>query len=178
LRALRPDLLIRDVRGNVDTRLRKWAAGEYDALVLAAAGLVRLDLAHLVTAWLAPDLMLPAVGQGALAVENRVADRGLTALLAPLDDAPTRAAVTAERSLLAMLGAGCAAAVGAHATVVGTTLTLTGLIGAPDGRLVRGARTGARAAATEIGAELGTQLLAQGRVFLVPAGEGEGGGDE
>ena len=173
LRALRPDLVIQDVRGNVDTRLRKLAAGEYDALVLAAAGLERLGLAHVVTEWLAPTTMLPAVGQGALAVEVRAADPDLATLLALLDDGATRATVTAERGFLAALGAGCAAAVAAHATLAGDTLTLIGMIGAPDGRLVRGIQRGDAGDASALGADLATALLAAGGAALLAAMPGQ-----
>lgn len=175
LRARRPDLALADVRGNVDTRLRKLAAGEYDALVLAAAGLIRLDRAAAVTEWLPPEVMLPAVGQGALAVEARAADPAIAALLAPLDDAPTRAAVMAERGFLAALGAGCTAAVAAHATVAGGTLALTALIGAPDGRLVRGTAQGSMVDADSIGAALAGDLLARGGGTLIAAGREEAG---
>jgi hydroxymethylbilane synthase len=177
VRALRPDLVLADVRGNVDTRLRKLAAGEYDALVLAAAGLDRLGLTGVVTEWLHPDEMLPAVGQGALAVEVRADDSEVAALLTALDDPPTRTAVTAERGFLAALGAGCTAAVAAYATVTEGALRLTGLIGAPDGRLVRGTEHGDGATAPEIGARLAAALLRQGGAALLEAGQAVGVAD-
>jgi hydroxymethylbilane synthase len=167
LRALRPDLTIADVRGNVDTRLRKLAEGQYDAIALAAAGLARLGLTEVISEWFAPETMAPAIGQGALAIETRADDAGLAALLAPLHDADTAAAVTAERAFLAELGGGCTAAIAAHATIAGDTLTLAGLIGATDGRLVRDTRAGAVADATRLGAALAASLLAAGGVALL-----------
>jgi hydroxymethylbilane synthase len=169
LRARRPDLVLLDVRGNVDTRLRKLAAGDYDALALAAAGLDRLGLADVVTEWLDPDVMLPAVGQGALAVETRAADACVSAFVGALNHAPTALAVRAERAFLAAVGGGCAAAVGAYGVVNGDRLTLTGLIGAADGRLVRGAREGAAEAGPALGEALAAALLAGGGVALLGA---------
>jgi hydroxymethylbilane synthase len=167
LRAVRPDVEVLDVRGNVDTRLRKLAAGEFDALVLAAAGLIRLGRADEATEWLDPALVLPAVGQGAIAVEVRADDERTLALVAPLDHAPTSAAVTAERAFLTRLGAGCAAAIAAHATVTGDELSVTALIGAPDGRHVRGTRSGPVAEAEHLGDGLASELLeAGGAAFL------------
>ena len=167
LRALRPDLVIADVRGNVDTRLRKLAEGQYDAIALAAAGLARLRLTAVISEWFAPETMVPAIGQGALAIETRADDADLAVLLAPLHDAATAAAVTAERAFLAELGGGCTAAVAAHATIAGDTLTLAGLIGATDGRLVRDTRAGAVADAARLGATLAASLLAAGGVVLL-----------
>lgn len=177
LRALRPDLTILDIRGNVDTRLRKLAGGDYDAIVLAAAGLERLGLAGTVTAPFAPAEMLPAVGQGALAVEVRAADASAAALLAPLNDPPTAAAVLAERAFLAAVEGGCAAAVAGFAEVrADGTLVLDGLIGALDGRTVRGAASGPVADGPRLGAGLAADLLARGgaRLLAAPAGAGHG----
>ena len=115
LRALRPDLEIRSIRGNVDTRIGKVRAGEYDAALLAAAGIRRLGLEQEVTEWLAPETMLPAPGQGALAIQCRAGDDAMLALLAELDDPAARAETTAERAFLRALGAGCAAPVAALA---------------------------------------------------------------
>ena len=124
LRALRPDVTTRPIRGNVDTRLRKVFAGEYDATILAAAGLerLRIDFADIEALDLAS--CPPAPGQGALAIQCRADDTALQARLAPLDDAATRAAVTAERALLAALGASCALALGAHARRTGGRVIL------------------------------------------------------
>jgi hydroxymethylbilane synthase len=163
LRAVRPDLDVRDVRGNVDTRLRKLAAGDFDALVLAGAGMMRLGRADEATEWLDPRVMLPAVAQGAIAVELRAGDQGVEDLVTPIDHARTAAAVTAERAFLARLGAGCTAAVAAHATLgEADQLSLTALIGATDGRHVRGERAGAIEDAERLGDTLAAELLAAG----------------
>lgn len=162
LRHARPDLLIVELRGNVDTRLRKLHEGHYDAIVLAAAGLDRLGIAEQVTEWLAPDLMLPAVGQGALAIEVRASDQASAALLAPLDDPATRSAVTAERAFLARIGGGCQVPIGAYAHFDGPALLLAGMIGARDGRLIRGEGCGPATQAAVLGARLAEQVLAAG----------------
>jgi hydroxymethylbilane synthase len=137
LRAARPDLKTESLRGNVDTRLRKALEGQYDAIILAGAGLTRLSLGSQVTEWLSLDLMLPAPGQGALAVQCRAEDETTMGLLAALDDESTRATVTAERAFLSGLGGGCAVPVAAYAeTVVSTNrpgIQLTGLVISVDG---------------------------------------------
>ncbi|MCU1678988.1 MAG: porphobilinogen deaminase, partial [Frankiales bacterium] len=167
LLAARPDLVIAPIRGNVDTRLRKVADGEYDAVVLAAAGLCRLGRSAEITEVFAVDMLLPAPGQGALAVECRSNDPALAGLLARLDHAPTRAAVIAERALLATLEAGCTAPVGAHA-VVHDVLTLTGAVVAPDGtRMLRSTATGSVDAAESIGRRLAEDLLSAGAADLM-----------
>jgi hydroxymethylbilane synthase len=162
LRHLRPDLEIAELRGNVDTRLRKLHEGQYDAIVLAAAGLDRLGIASEVTEYLEPSVMLPAVSQGALAVEVRAEDAASSALLAPLDDPATRAAISAERAFLAHIGGGCQVPIAAHARIDGNVLRLAGMIGARDGRLVRGELTGAAAGPESVGAELAAMLLDNG----------------
>lgn len=172
LRALRPDVEPCDVRGNVDTRLRKLAAGEFDALVLAAAGLMRLGREEDITEWLDVDTMIPSVGQGALAVEARAHDEPTLQLLRRLDDAATRAAVTAERGFLAALGAGCQAAAGAYARVADDgRLHIIAFIGAPDGRHVRLERRGDVDGAHELGASVAHELLRTGgAAFLAKTG--------
>ncbi len=168
IRHLRPDLAIRDLRGNVDTRVARFRRGDCDALILAAAGLVRLGIEVEATP-LAPEEMLPAVGQGALAIETRAGDPGLADLLAPLHHAPTAAAVEAERALLRGLGGGCQAPIAAHATVRGDLLTLRALVAATDGRRVtRGDWSGGVAEAGSIGARLAEDLLARGAGDLLP----------
>lgn len=174
LRARRPDLELRDVRGNVDTRLRKLAEGQYEALVLAAAGLYRLGLlgadgtlvsdgARFVARQLPPELMLPAVAQGALAIECRADDATTLALLAPLDHAPTRATTLAERAFLRRLEGGCQVPIAAYATLEQHGLTLRGLVGSLDGAtIVRDERSGAPAAAEALGTTLAEELIAQG----------------
>ena len=164
------------MRGNVDTRLRKVADGDLDAVVLAYAGLARLDRLDAVTQVLEPDQMLPAPGQGALAVECRDVepDAALLAALRDLDDDATRVAVTAERSLLAALEAGCSAPVGAYATVTGVgdevLVHLTGAVVSSDGRSqVRTSVTGSAGDADGVGRELADDLLAAGAPgLLVP----------
>ena len=169
LLALRSDLVPRDVRGNVDTRLRKLDEGQYDAIVLAAAGLRRLGLTARVTQWLAPDIMLPAVGQGAIAVEVRADDASTASALAPLDDAATRVAVTAERAFLARLGAGCAAPTAAHARLAGDTLHIDALIGSASGAVVRASRAGSPSDAAALGVAVAEDLLARGGAELLRA---------
>jgi len=161
LRKLRPDLQIEPVRGNLDTRLRKLGEGQYDAIVLAAAGLKRLGWEDRIAEILSPEIVCPAVGQGALAIETAVGP-GLQACQ-PLDDAPTRAAVTAERALLGALGGGCQVPIGAHAIVAEGRLHLLGVVVSPDGvDLVRDESDGPVAEAERIGSELGQKLLAAG----------------
>ncbi len=170
LRAARPDLVVVDVRGNVDTRLRLVSDGEVDAVVLARAGLVRLGRADEVTEVLEPATMLPAPGQGALAVECRADDDAVRRACALLDDAPTRAAVEAERSLLAALEAGCAAPLGALArTGADGELHLRALVASLDGSATaeRSGR-GPLAAAAETGRRVAADLLASGSPALGP----------
>lgn len=160
------------IRGNVDTRLRKVAAGELDAVVLAMAGLVRLGRAAEATEILDPLLMLPAPAQGALAVECRDDDAELIELLAALDDPATRSAVLAERSFLAELEAGCSAPVAALAEVAegddGPEVYLRGGVFSPDGGFaLRLSRTGTPAEAVEIGRLLAADLLAEGADSLL-----------
>lgn len=161
LRAHRPDLVIEPIRGNVDTRLRRLDEGRYDAVVLAAAGLRRLGCADRIAEILPPEVMCPAVGQGALAVEVRGEDTA--AYRALLDDAPTRAAVSAERAVLSALGGGCLVPIGAHARIEGDTLRILAIVISPDGsRLVRRDSAGPPSAAEDIGARLGAALLESG----------------
>ncbi len=161
LRAVRPDLKILPLRGNVDTRLRKAQEGEYDAIVLAAAGLERLELAASITQYLPFELMLPAPGQGVLAVQCRADDADLLQLLRPIHNEPAFRAVTAERAFLAGLGGGCSAPVAAYAENQGQNLRLRGLVAAPDGKcVIRLSATGPDPEA--LGQELAQMALAQG----------------
>jgi hydroxymethylbilane synthase len=162
LRSLRPDLRISDLRGNVDTRLRKLREGQYDAIVLAAAGLERLGWAGEISEYLDPSVMLPAVSQGILGIETRADDEATAALLAALDDPAARTAATAERAFLARIGGGCQVPIGAYAQLSGAMLTLSGLIGARDGRVVRGELTGAANDPAALGAQLAADLLDRG----------------
>jgi hydroxymethylbilane synthase len=165
LLALRPDLQIESLRGNVDTRLRKAIEGQYDAIVLAGAGLTRLGLEGQITEWLSFDLMLPAPGQGALAVQCRADDAETLHLLAPLEDPQTRLSITAERAFLSELGGGCAIPVAAYAApqVSGSqpTVEITGLVASLDGRRLLRLR-GAGSDPGLLGAQLAQQAVRQG----------------
>jgi hydroxymethylbilane synthase len=136
LKHLRPDLGVKDLRGNVDTRLRKLDASEYDALILASAGLHRLGFTNRISAYLSTEEMLPAVGQGALGVETRADDTKTIELLSILDHAETRAACTAERALLRILGGGCQVPIAAHAVVDAERLRLDALVAGLSGEVV------------------------------------------
>lgn len=162
LRRLRPDLHIESIRGNLDTRLRKLDEGQYAAIVLASAGLRRLGWAGRIAEILEPEVMCPAVGQGALAIETRVEGAGRGACAA-FDHADTHAAVAAERAFLRALGGGCQVPIGAHATAGGGSLELYGLVISTDGaQIVSGSRAGASDSAETIGAALGDELLERG----------------
>ena len=169
LRKLRADLTVESVRGNLDTRLRKLDEGQYDAILLAAAGLKRLGWGERIAEILAPEVMCPAVGQGALAIETRAAGAGFDACAA-LDHPATHAAVTAERGLLAALGGGCQVPIGAHATVDGALLRLEAIVASPDGaELVRGSSVGPVAESEFIGRKLGAELLNRGARQILEA---------
>jgi hydroxymethylbilane synthase len=137
LLAIRPDLKVVPIRGNVDTRLRKVDAGEADAIVLARAGLVRLGLEGRATQVLEPDVSLPAVGQGALGIEARIGDANVAAALAPLHDLETATCVAAERGVMAALEGDCKTPLAAHARRVGDTMELAAFIAEPDGTNLR-----------------------------------------
>jgi hydroxymethylbilane synthase len=182
LKHLRPDVRIKDLRGNVDTRLRKLDGGEYDALILASAGLRRLGFGERVSAAIEQGEMLSAVGQGSLGVETRSDDEEINTLVARLDDPRTRAAVTAERALLRSLGGGCQVPIAAHATVEGGRLKMDGLVAALDGsRVLREGIEGDAGGAARVGAELAAGLLERGAGELlresnaqVPRADGRG----
>lgn len=169
LLAERPDQVIRSLRGNVDTRLRKALEGQYDAIVLAGAGLTRLGLEENITEWLSLESMLPAPGQGALAVQCRTDDPTTLELLMPLDDNATHQAVTAERQFLLALGGGCTAPVAAFASMCGDpagTIRLKGRILSPDGSSVVEV-TGQDLDAVALGKELAQQALQRGARALL-----------
>ena len=154
----RPDLRVVPIRGNADTRLKKLEAGETDAIVLALCGLERLGKAAQATEILSPEVMLPAVGQGALAIECRTGDEGLR-LLAPLHDPGTAACVAAERAMLAALDGSCRTPIAGLAALDGDELVLEGLLLKPDGSAeIRGRRAGHLGAAESLGSELGAEL--------------------
>jgi len=169
LLALRPDLRFEAIRGNVDTRLRKLSEGRVDALVLALAGLNRLGVRKTGAAPLPFETMLPAPGQGALALEIRASDRQLGALLRQrLDHAESAAAVRAERAFLQSLGGGCQMPVGALARVFGDALEVEGVVASPDGaRILRDAVRGALSSPEEAGEALGRRMLDQGAGALL-----------
>ncbi|MET0624848.1 MAG: hydroxymethylbilane synthase [Pyrinomonadaceae bacterium] len=168
LKHLRPDVLIKDLRGNVDTRLRKLDSGEYDALILASAGLRRLGLGARISAAIEPGEMLPAVSQGALGIETRADDAETNALVARLDDRRTRSAVLAERALLRSLGGGCQVPIAAHATVEGNRLKLDGLVATLDGsEVLRDRLEGEASDAAGAGERLAARLIERGAARLL-----------
>jgi len=168
LRSIRTDLVINDLRGNIDTRVRKLDEGQYDALVLACAGLRRLGMADRISAALAPAEVLPAVGQGALGVECRADDAETVELLSKLDHKFTRLACTAERALLRSLGGGCQLPIAGYAIVRDKRIRLDGLVADPQGRrLVKDRVSGALDEAEQLGMLLGARLLEQGAAALM-----------
>ena len=166
LRQLRPDLKVESVRGNLDTRLRKLDEGQYDAILLAAAGLKRLGWGDRIAEILPPELMCPAVGQGALAIETRAGfDK-----VAMLDHADTHTAVMAERALLGALGGGCQVPIGAYATVSEGRVRLLAIVAAPDGtQVIRAEAEGPAAEAAEIGVRVAADLLERGASQILQA---------
>jgi hydroxymethylbilane synthase len=169
LKARRPDLEIIPLRGNVDTRVRKVQAGELDAIVLACAGLKRLGFGDRITAALSPSESLPAIGQGALAIQCRVDDADTRARLARFDHRATHLAIVAERAFLKRLSGDCKTPLAAHAELDGERLCLEGLVGAVDGsRLLRHRLEGAAGDGETLGRTLAEHLIAQGADQLLP----------
>ncbi len=163
LAALRPDLRVEPVRGNVDTRLRKLEESQFDALLLAAAGMRRLGFESRIAELLDPDVMCPAPGQGALALETRDSHEPAVSLARRLEHPPTRAAVDAERAVLRHLGGGCQVPIGAFAEVRNGSLALRAVVVSPDGRsLVRRRAEGPAIEAERLGARLAAELLDRG----------------
>ncbi len=159
----RPDLQILDLRGNVDTRLRKLSEGQFDAVILAAAGLKRLGFGQRITEVLATELMLPAVGQGALGIETRVDDGELNDLLQGMHHAESGHRVQAERAMLARLEGGCQVPIAGFARIQGDRLTLEGLIGHPSGSpMLQESIEGPRSDAEELGYQVADRLLRRG----------------
>jgi len=168
LRYIRPDLEIADIRGNVDTRLRKLDEGNYASIVLAAAGLKRLDMAGRIAETLDASVMAPAVGQGALAVEIREDDDETRESLAPLDHQEARTAVEAERALLGALGGGCQVPLGAHSLQRENELELAAVVASADGkRLIRARASGDSSKPTLLGIAVAEQLKQQGAADLI-----------
>lgn len=163
IRALRPDLKVKDLRGNVNTRLAKLDDGLYDAIILAAAGLLRLQMPERIASYIEPETTLPAVGQGAVGIECRLDDQQTIALLKPLEDAPTRVRVTAERAMNLALQGGCQVPIGSFALLQGDQLFLRGLVGSVDGKeIIRKEITGHQDQAEQLGLTVAKQLLASG----------------
>ena len=168
LKALRPDVEIKDVRGNVDTRIRKLDEGQYDALILASAGLRRLGLAERISAAIATDEMLPAVGQGAVAIEAHNDNKFALESISKLNHDTTRIACLAERSLLRSLGGGCQLPIAAHALVNGNELYLHGLVATIDGsQVLRDSVSGSVGRAEELGQTLANRLMDLGANSLL-----------
>ena len=166
LRQLRPGLQVESVRGNLDTRLRKLDEGQYDAILLAAAGLKRLGWGDRIAEILPPEQMCPAVGQGALAIETCAGFEGV----AMLDHADTHTAVMAERAVLGALGGGCQVPIGAYATVSEGRIHVLAIVAAPDGtKVIRAEAEGASAEAAQIGARLAADLLQRGARQILEA---------
>lgn len=166
--ALRPDLEVRPLRGNMDTRLKKVVSGEFNGVIAAAAALVRLGWQEHVTEYLPLEHFLPAVGQGALGIEIRADDKKMTELLSSLDHKPSHASVLAERAFLKTLGGGCRAPIAALGIVVDGQLELNGMVaGVKSYRLLRDSEKGLIASAEEIGSRLARRLLDNGAAQLI-----------
>jgi hydroxymethylbilane synthase len=173
LKAVRPDLDIYPLRGNVDTRLRKLEGGEYDAIILAAAGLNRLGKTELVRQIISAEVMCPAAGQGALGIEIRAGDAATRQLLAFLDDAAARATTTCERALLNKLGGGCQVPIGAFAELRDGRLHLEAIVADPDGsKVLRESRDGTDP--VQLGESVGDTLLQRGGDAILEAVYGQG----
>jgi len=163
LRALRPDLVIKDLRGNVGSRLGKLDAEDYDAIILASAGLIRLELGERIASFLEPEVILPAAGQGAVGIESRLDDSTTNDLLSVLNDVDTRIRVTAERAMNNHLQGGCQVPIGAFAEIKSKQLTVRGLVGSVDGeRLLEDQVQGSLNDAEALGIELAEKLLSAG----------------
>jgi hydroxymethylbilane synthase len=165
-----PDAEILSLRGNVNTRLAKLDVGEYDAIILASAGLKRLGMGDRITECLGTDISLPAIGQGAIGIECRVDDSDINTFVKALDDEETTIRVTAERAMNARLNGGCQVPIAGFAEIQGDQLVMRGLVGSPDGKLLyRAERQGSFAQAEEIGIAIADDLLAQGADKILQA---------
>jgi hydroxymethylbilane synthase len=170
LKALRPDLQLLDLRGNVNTRLARLDAGDYDAIILAAAGLRRLEMSARIAEAIGPGTLLPAVGQGAIGIEARDGDEELRDILAGLHHADTASCVLAERALNRALQGGCQVPIAAHAVLDGDTLQLRALVGTVDGtRVLRAEGSGRRSAPEQLGESVAAELLAGGAADILRA---------
>jgi len=168
LKALRRDVTVKDVRGNVDTRLRKLDEGQYDALILASAGLRRLELEHRIDAAISTSEMVPAVGQGAIAIETRADDEFVIETTSALDHVVTRLCCLAERAFLRSLGGGCQFPIAGHAIIESDELKLDGLVATPDGsNILRDQLSGSVENTDEIGSSLAALLIERGANSLL-----------
>jgi len=166
--SLRPDFIVKDIRGNLDTRLRKLEEGEFDGLILAAAGLIRMNLKNRITEYLSPDMVIPSAGQGAIAVEVRKDNKQVMELLKEIDDPVSRDEITAERSFLFTIEGGCQIPAGASASISGNGLILKGFIASTDGKkFFRGEVRGDRNRGKEVGKELAEKLLSGGAYMIL-----------
>jgi len=170
LKALRSDVVVRDLRGNVDTRIRKLDEGQYDAVILASAGLVRLGLQERISARIEINEMLPAVGQGAIAIETNSDNKFAVQITSRLDHRETRLACLAERAFLRTLGGGCQLPIAAHALVDGDLLKLDGLVAKPDGsEILRHSLFGRSSDAEALGSALASRLIERGAITFLYA---------
>jgi hydroxymethylbilane synthase len=170
IRAIRPDLVIKDLRGNVNTRLGKLDAKQYDAIILAAAGLIRLNMRHRIAEQIAPEICLPAVGQGAVGIECCNDDAELIELLSSLNDQETAWRVRAERAVNARLEGGCQVPIGSFAELAGETIILRGLVASPDGSTILRARhIGDIEHPEQVGIAVAEDLIAQGAADILSA---------
>jgi hydroxymethylbilane synthase len=170
LLATRSDLQVEDMHGNVDTRLRKLDAGDYDAIVVASAGLSRLGLDRRITEYLPTKTMLPAIGQGALAIEVRTNDSETMDLVSKLDHKPSHEAVDAERAFARRLGANCRTPIAAYAKISGDKLTIEGMVASADGRMVlRSQLASSSSDPQSVGEELAESLLRKGAQIVLEA---------
>jgi hydroxymethylbilane synthase len=168
LLALRPDLEVVDLRGNVDTRLRKLGDGEYDAIILACAGLERLGFHEHISHELVPPDWLPAATQGIIGLQHRAGDTATRGLLAPLNDARALTQAVAERAVTKILEGNCQVPLAVHATLAGDEIAIAAMVGTPDGkRIIRADRAGLAEAAAETGRRVAEQLLAQGAAEII-----------
>ena len=168
LKSLRGDVVVKDVRGNVDTRLRKLDEGQFDALILASAGLRRLELEHRIDAAISTEEMVPAVGQGAIAIETRADDEFTIETTGALDHEETRLCCLAERAFLRSLGGGCQFPIAGHAIIENEQLRLDGLVATPDGtKILRDQLSGALKNTDEIGSALAARLIERGANSLL-----------
>ena len=166
----RPDLTVKDLRGNVNTRLKKLDDGEYDAIILACAGLIRLEMPDRIRQRIDHEIILPAVGQGAVGIEAREDDKETLSLLSVLDDSNTRTRIIAERAFNHRLNGGCQVPIACHAILEGDQLKMRGLVGEPDGsRIIESAASGQRNEAEAIGIKLADELLSQGAKTILDA---------